>query len=288
MLHKTTFQISAALILTAASSLFAEPVLTKKSLTAEGAKKALTRTIAEARKLSTTGAISIVDDGGNLIALERLDGTFPASANIAIGKARTAVLFQKPTRAFEDAVNKGRTSMVALSGGALDQFTPLQGGIPLLCDGQVVGAIGVSGAASAAQDEELAAIGAKAFEAPNAKVSFFERSHVDEAFAKGAVLFDHSDKYMVHASRRTQPGGVEIHNDDADIVYVLDGTATLVTGGKPLDAKLIAPGELRGSGIEGGETRELKKGDVVIVPAGVPHWFQQVSNPFLYYVVKAR
>jgi uncharacterized protein GlcG (DUF336 family)/quercetin dioxygenase-like cupin family protein len=288
MLNKITFQISAAVLLSAACSLYGEPVTARKSLTLEGARKALGRAVAEARKLNTTGAIAIVDEGGNLMAVERLDGTFPASASIAIGKARTAVLFQKPTRAFEDIVNKGRTSMVALSGGALDQFTPLQGGIPLMCDGTIVGAIGVSGAASATQDEELAQIGAKGFESPNPKVSFFDRAQVDAAFANGAVLFDHSDKYMVHASRRTQAGGVEIHNEDADIVYVLDGTATLVTGGKPLDAKTVAPGEIRGSGIEGGDTRELKKGDVVIVPAGVPHWFQQVSNPFLYYVVKAR
>jgi len=93
---------------------------------------------------------------------------------------------------------------------------------------------------------------------------------------------------MVHASRREMPGMAEIHTKDADIVYVLDGAATLVTGGAAVDAKMTEPDELRGSSISGGEVHELKKGDVIIVPAGVPHWFKEVSNPFLYYVVKAR
>src|SRR5262249_44862409 len=111
---------------------------------------------------------------------------------------------------------------------------------------------------------------------------------VSAAFNMGAVLFNQGESYMVHASRREKPGMAEIHTWDADIVYVLDGTATLVTGGTAIDAKTTEPNELRGSGISGGETHQLKKGDVIIVPAGVPHWFKEVSNPFLYYVVKAR
>src|SRR5205807_1964202 len=94
--------------------------------------------------------------------------------------------------------------------------------------------------------------------------------------------------YMVHASRREAAGMAEIHTKDADVVYVLEGTATLVTGGTAIDAKTTAPDELRGTAITGGETRQLKKGDVIIVPAGVPHWFKEVTNPFLYYVVKVR
>ncbi|MBY0503082.1 MAG: heme-binding protein [Bryobacteraceae bacterium] len=277
-----------ASLLLAAASINAATVADRQSITLEGARKALARTIAEARRLNTTGAFAVVDEGGNLLLLERLDGTFAASSNVALGKARTAALFQKPTRSFEEVVNKGRASMIALSGGALDQFTPLQGGVPLLSAGQVVGAIGVSGAASAAQDEELATLGAKTFEAPPAPVTFFAHEKVEQAFAQGAVLFDQSEKYMVHASRRTQPGMAEIHTEDADIVYVLDGTATFVTGGKALDAKATGAGEMRGRAIEGGEVHQLKKGDVVIVPAGVPHWFKEVSDPFLYYVVKAR
>jgi glc operon protein GlcG len=80
-----------------------------------------------------------------------LDGTFAAGAKISVGKARTAALFKPPTRAFEDIIKNGRTAMVAL-----EDFTPLQGGVPVVIGGQVVGAVGVSGAASAQRDEEVA------------------------------------------------------------------------------------------------------------------------------------
>jgi glc operon protein GlcG len=171
---------------------------------------------------------------------------------------------------------------------ALNDFTPLQGGVPITIDGQVVGAVGVSGAASAQQDEELAMSAAAAVSRGPAPVTFFERKQVQSAFEKGAVLFNRGESYMVHASRREKPGMAEIHTKDADIVYVVDGTATLVTGGTAVDPKVTEPDELRGSSITGGEARQLEKGDVLIVPAGVPHWFKEVSNPFLYYVVKAR
>ena len=99
----------------------------------------------------------MVDESGNLVAVERLDNTFAAGANISIGKARTAALFRRPTKLFEEVINKGRTAMTALN-----DFTPLQGGIPIIIDGQIIGAVGVSGAASAEQDEELAIAGANA------------------------------------------------------------------------------------------------------------------------------
>jgi glc operon protein GlcG len=255
----------------------------KKSLTMEGARQVIAAAVAEAHLKKTTGVIAVVDSGGNLMALQRIDGTFAAGANISIGKARTALLFQKPTKVFEDVVNQGRTAMVALDG-----FTPLQGGIPISFNGQIVGAVGVSGSASAPEDEELAMAGVNALQSGLPPVSYFPSSDVKAAFAKGSVLFDHSDKYMVHTSRREQPGMAEIHTFDADIVYVLEGGATLVTGGTPVNVKPTAAGELRGERIDGGETRQLSKGDVIIIPAGVPHQFQEVSNPFLYYVVKAR
>jgi len=171
---------------------------------------------------------------------------------------------------------------------ALNDFTPLQGGVPIIIDGQVVGAVGVSGAASAQQDEELAMTAAAVVSRGPAGVTFFDNTQVQNAFDKGAVLFNQGESYMVHASRREKPGMAEIHTKDADIVYVLDGSATLVTGGTAVDTKVTEPEELRGSSISGGEAHSLKKGDVIIVPAGVPHWFKEVSNPFLYYVVKAR
>ena len=122
----------------------------------------------------------------------------------------------------------------------------------------------------------------------SAAVTYFDSATVGEAFEKGSVLFNQGERYMVHASRRDKPGMAEVHTHDADIIHVLDGTATFVTGGSPVDLKETEPDELRGSEIRGGEVRQLKKGDVMIVPAGVPHWFKEVSAPFLYYVVKAR
>jgi len=135
-------------------------VADKKSLTLDGARKVIAAAEAYAKENKAPGGVvAVVDAGGNLMALERLDGTFAAGANISIGKARTAVLFQKPTKVFEDIINKGRTAMAALPDSF---FTPLQGGIPVLLDGQIIGGVGVSGAMSAAQDEQLAIAGADA------------------------------------------------------------------------------------------------------------------------------
>jgi glc operon protein GlcG len=261
----------------------AAELMDHKTLTLDGAQRAIAAAVAQAHRNKAGGVIAVVDDGGNLMALQRVDGTFAAGANISIGKARTAALFQKPTRAFEEIIAKGRTAMVALN-----DFTPLQGGVPIMVDGQIVGAVGVSGAASAQQDEELAMVAAAAVANGPGAVTYFESETVRAAFEKGSVLFNDGQPYMVHASRREKPGMAEIHTQDADIVYVLDGTATLVTGGTAVDVKTIEPGELRGESIQGGDERQLKEGDVIIVPAGVPHWFKEVTNPFLYYVVKAR
>ena len=129
----------------------------KKVLTLEGAKKAAAAAAADAKQHNEGAAIAIVDDGGNLLYLERLDNTFAAGARISIGKARTAALFKKPTAAFEEIIRNGRTPMIAL-----DDFTPLQGGVPIEVDGKVVGAIGVSGAANQQRDEEVAKAGAAA------------------------------------------------------------------------------------------------------------------------------
>jgi glc operon protein GlcG len=277
------------------ASLAAAQTTEKKTLTLQGAERVIAAAKAEAQKLQAPGGVvAVVDDGGNLMALERLDGTFSAGADISIGKAKTTVMFKKPTRFFEELINssgKGRTVMTAL-----ENFTPLIGGIPITVDGQIVGGVGVSGAASADQDEQLAIAGSKAFEPsamgsdPAPSVSYWEKSKVDEAFSKGAVLFDGSDgrNYMVHASRREKPGQAEIHTKDADVIYVLQGKATFVTGGEALDAKSTAPDELRGSSIRDGKTQQIARGDVIIVPHGVPHQFLEVTNPFLYYVVKVR
>lgn len=149
--------LTAFIVLSAAVFANAQTV-EKKALTIDGAKKVIAEAVAYAKKNNAPGGvIAVVDEGGNLMALERLDGTFAAAANISIGKARTAALFQRPTKAFEDTIKNGRTSLIALPDAF---FTPLQGGIPITIDGQVVGGVGVSGAASAQQDEEMAIAGA--------------------------------------------------------------------------------------------------------------------------------
>ena len=268
----------------------------KKTLSIDGAKKVIAGAVAYARKNNAPGGvIAVVDDGGNLMALERLDGTFAAGANISIGKARTAVLFKRPTKAFEDIIKNGRTAMVALPDAF---FTPLQGGVPITIDGQIVGGVGVSGAASAQQDEELAMAGANVFAEAKATdampvskppVLFFDAKQVNTSFSTGAVLLDESDRnYMVHTSRRDKPGLAEIHALDTDIIYVMQGTATIVTGGTAVDAKEIAPNEIRGSRIEGGVTRKLSQGEVIIVPNNTAHWFKEVNCEFLYYTIKVR
>ena len=271
-------------------------VVEKKTLTIEGAKKVIAAAVAYAKKNNAPGGvIAVVDEGGNLMALERLDGTFAAGANISIGKARTAVLFKRPTKAFEDIIKNGRTAMVALPDA---YFTPLQGGIPITIDGQIVGGVGVSGAASAQQDEELAIAGANVFAeaktsdmapANRPPVLFFDAKQVTTSFSTGAVLLDGVDRnYMVHTSRRDKPGLAEVHSLDTDIIYVLQGSATLVTGGTAVGAKETAPDEIRGSRIDGGVTRELSKGEVIIVPNNTPHWFKDVNGEFLYYTIKVR
>jgi uncharacterized protein GlcG (DUF336 family) len=182
------------------------------------------RSRSSAKQLNAPGAvIAVVDDGGNLMALERLDGTFSAGANVSIGKARTAVRFKKPTRFFEELINssgKGRTVMAAL-----DDFTPLIGGIPIMLDDQIIGGVGVSGASSAQQDEELAIAGAAAAKdfgkatVASAPITYFDKEQVKAAFAKGTILLDGSDNrnYMIHASRRDTAGMAEIHTKDTDI-----------------------------------------------------------------------
>jgi mannose-6-phosphate isomerase-like protein (cupin superfamily) len=118
-------------------------------------------------------------------------------------------------------------------------------------------------------------------------VTYFENGAVRSAFAKGMPLIE-VENYKVHASHREGPGMAEVHEKDTDIVYVLSGTATLVTGGTVTGPRTIAPEEIRGNSIAGGEERPIKPGDVVIVPNGVPHWFRDVPGPLDYYVVKVR
>ena len=155
--------LSLALALFAARAATAGDVTTQPTLTLEGAKRVVAAAIAYARSHDAPGAaIAVVDAGGHTICLERLDGSFPASSDVSIGKARTAANFGRPTRGMEESINKNRPALAAVA--AVTAFTPLQGGVPIMFGKAVVGAIGVSGAESAQQDEEIAIAGAVALQ----------------------------------------------------------------------------------------------------------------------------
>jgi hypothetical protein len=130
-------------------------------------------------------------------------------------------------------------------------------------------------------------VGVARAQADDSQVTYLGSDQVKAAFAKGVPMVEVGD-YKIHASRREGPGMAEVHTRDTDIAYVLEGAATLVTGGTPTDLQPTAAEELRGTGIVGGKTQKLAPGDVIIIPNGVPHWFKEVSVPFLYYVVKVR
>ena len=118
-------------------------------------------------------------------------------------------------------------------------------------------------------------------------VTYLPAKQVSQAFVKGMPLV-RGNNYKVDASHRDEPGMVEVHTRDTDIIYMLEGSATLVTGGTLVDAKTIEPEEIRGRESKGGDTRIVTKGDVVVIPNGTPHWFKEVKGPINYYVVKVR
>ena len=128
----------------------------KRVLTLDAAKRVAHAAEAEATKRGATVVIVVVDDGGHILVLHRLDDTQVASVDVGIGKARTAAIFRRPSKVFEDQVRDGRVAALALPGA-----TPLQGGVPIVVDGKVIGAIGVSGN-TPQEDEDIAKAGAAA------------------------------------------------------------------------------------------------------------------------------
>jgi mannose-6-phosphate isomerase-like protein (cupin superfamily) len=116
-------------------------------------------------------------------------------------------------------------------------------------------------------------------------VSFVGHEKVSAALAKGGDLVKAPDLTVLGA-HRSGAGQVEVHDKETDVMYVVDGDATLVTGGTMVGGKATAPGQWRGTDIEGGRPQHLTKGDVVVIPAGIPHWFKQVPQSISYYVVK--
>ena len=149
LLSVCIFALFAALSLQASAQL-----ADKKVLTLDGAKKIAAAAEAEAKKNNWNVVIAVVDDGGHLIYLQRIDGTQTGSIDVAIQKARTAQAFKRPTKVFEDAIAGGRNALIALHGAL-----PLEGGLPIMVGGQLVGAIGVSGVKST-EDGQIAKAGA--------------------------------------------------------------------------------------------------------------------------------
>lgn len=144
-------------VLLAASTAGAEPALPSKPyLTLGAARRVAAAAEAEAAKRGLGVVVAVVDEGGTLIVLERLDAAQVASVDVAIAKARTAAIFRRPSRVFEEQVRNGRVAALALPGAAA-----LQGGLPLEYAGRVIGAIGISGD-SPQVDEDIAAVGAAA------------------------------------------------------------------------------------------------------------------------------
>ena len=221
--------------------------------------------------------------------LHRPDAAQVASVDVTTDKARTAAIYRRPSKDFEDQAANGRLSALHLA-----RAVPLQGGEPIVVGGEVIGAIGVSGATSADEDRELALLGAQAAVEATERASdggsrngavHFSAAAVEQKFAEGGLLLDTS-AYKIDAGRREVPGEVEYHEHTVDVMHVVQGTATVVTGGEMHDVREVAPGELRAVAAEGGEQHELQEGDVLAIPSRVPHQFVAVSDPFLYFVVK--
>ncbi len=269
-----------AVSLAAAAS---EPSTTEvPSLTQAGAETAARAAAAEAVRRGVAPVIAVVDAGGELLYVWRPDAAQVASVGVATDKARTAAIYRRESKAFEDQAAGGRPSALHLAGAV-----PLQGGVPILIDGAVAGAIGVSGASSAEEDRALAIIGAAAGAngGHGDSATFVDRTTMEATFVTGGLVVD-TPLYKVDAGRRSGPGEVEYHERITDIMYVLEGEATVVTGGTMIDVRPAGPGEKRASAVRDGSPQRIAPGDVLVVPAGVPHHFVEVTDPFRYYVVK--
>jgi uncharacterized protein GlcG (DUF336 family)/mannose-6-phosphate isomerase-like protein (cupin superfamily) len=256
-------------------------------LSYEGARIAAEEVAAEATRRGVAPVAAVVDSGGELVYLWRPDAAQVASVGVSTDKARTAAIYRRPSKDFEDQASNGRASALHLA-----RAVPLQGGMPIVVDGQVVGAVGVSGASSADEDQELSTLGAAAARAAAAAMNgrangaaYFGDDAVRAKFATGGLLLE-TPRYKLDAGRRVAPGEVEYHERTVDVMHVVSGTATVVTGGEMVEPREVAPGEVRAKGTNGGTPHELTEGDVLAIPNGVPHQFTEVSDPFLYFVVK--
>jgi mannose-6-phosphate isomerase-like protein (cupin superfamily) len=115
--------------------------------------------------------------------------------------------------------------------------------------------------------------------------TYVDHDKVATAIADGGSLATGPD-YSISIGKRTGPGQVEIHDKETDTFYVLDGDATFITGGTMIGGRVSRPNQQIGTEIQGGTIHHLAKGDVIVIPAGTPHWFKEVPKPFTYYMVK--
>ena len=127
---------------------------------------------------------------------------------------------------------------------------------------------------------------AAAVDAPPTDVVIVDHAKVEATFAQGLPPWLVNTSYKIQAGRRLVGGKPEVHEHDTDILWVTEGSATFVTGGKVVNQTTKSPGEFGGDSIEGGVTRKVTKGDIIVVPQGIPHWFKEVDGTFLYFVVK--
>src|SRR4051794_29415826 len=218
------------------------------ALTFDGARLAAEAAGAVARERGVAPVTTVVDAGGELVYVHRPDAAQVASVGVSTDKARTAAIYRRPSKDFEDQASSGRPSALHLA-----RSVPLQGGIPIAVDGEVVGAVGVSGASSADEDQELAVLGAAAVESALAARAagngdggalHVDRAALERRFETGGLLFE-DGAYKLDAGRREAPGEVEFHERDVDVMHVVRGSATVVTGGAMGGARAGAPRELR-------------------------------------------
>jgi glc operon protein GlcG len=253
------------------------------ALSAADARRVADAVASECVRRGVAPVCTVVDAGGDLMCIWRPDDAQVASVGVATDKARTAAIYRRPSKDFEDQASGGRASALHLA-----RAVPLQGGIPILRDRHVIGAVGVSGASSADEDQELAVLGAAASAATNGSANgaaFFNDEAVRTKFTTGGLLLD-AGAYKLDAGRRDEPGEVEYHAHTVDVMHVVDGAATVLTGGEMVGVRSVGDGELRAESVTGGRALDVAAGDVLAIPAGMPHQFTRVSDPFLYFVVK--
>lgn len=116
-------------------------------------------------------------------------------------------------------------------------------------------------------------------------VNYVGHEKVEAALAKGGDLV-RTKELLVLGAHRTEAGYVEMHEKETDVFYIVDGEATFITGGKMIGGKLFKPGQWKGTDIQGGSIHHLSKGDVITIPAGIPHWYKEVPHSVTYFVVK--